>query len=245
MRSIPFQLKALPSSLLLLVLVSSAGQVIGSAAPSTTPALEWPYNLPQGIKYYPEHEVLVKRGLSAFDSLARASQTPAGLRKMPPDPNEMFFLDYWTFDETDEEILANATDLDNGLLPPLLPHMYSPNPQYPPYLLGPFGYRALSKRDFQCPSGYSSCSSINQPNSCCASGSTCVSVPDTGLGPVGCCPGGSSCGSVVGSCNTASGYKSCPDSSNGGCCMPGFDCLDVGCKLGSYIAPIYQLTLSI
>ncbi|KUI74179.1 hypothetical protein VM1G_09848 [Cytospora mali] len=41
----------------------------------------------------------------------------------------------------------------------------------------------LGKRDYACPTGTSSCSSIGYPNSCCQTGTQCVQITDTGLGP--------------------------------------------------------------
>lgn len=87
----------------------------------------------------------------------------------------------------------------------------------------------LVKRGFQCPAGTHSCSSINRPNSCCGTGETCQLVEDTGLGDVGCCPQGHSCSGGVTACEK--GYSSCPSNLGGGCCIPGYKCVEDGCKL--------------
>jgi hypothetical protein len=86
----------------------------------------------------------------------------------------------------------------------------------------------LEKRQWACPSGTSSCSSIGFPNSCCGEGETCMEVTDTGLGPVGCCPAGATCGGGISGC--AGGSTPCGSEIGGGCCIPGFICQGVGCK---------------
>lgn len=124
---------------------------------------------------------------------------------------------------------ANSTVVFD-LLPPLLLHSttQSPLPKLPRNLAH------LFPRSFQCPQDTQPCNSIARPNSCCSTSETCVLIPDTGLGDVGCCPRGQSCsGSSVGSCNAQQGYTSCPNSSNGGCCIPNFTCEDIGCVAGS------------
>lgn len=85
----------------------------------------------------------------------------------------------------------------------------------------------LEKRQWACPSGTTSCSSIGYPNSCCGRDETCVEVPDTGLGPVGCCPEGASCSGDISDC--ADGSTACESDIGGGCCIPGFVCMGVGC----------------
>lgn len=86
---------------------------------------------------------------------------------------------------------------------------------------------AGAKRDFTCPTGTSSCSSIGYPDSCCQAGTTCVQIDDTGLGPVGCCPDGESCAGTI-ACSD--GQQGCSSESGGGCCIPGYACASVGCK---------------
>ncbi|KAK4153919.1 hypothetical protein C8A00DRAFT_43234 [Chaetomidium leptoderma] len=84
----------------------------------------------------------------------------------------------------------------------------------------------LERRQWACPSGTNSCSSIGFPNSCCGEGETCMEVPDTGLGPVGCCPSGATCGGGISGC--ADGNTACGSEIGGGCCIPGFVCQGVG-----------------
>ena len=87
----------------------------------------------------------------------------------------------------------------------------------------------LQKRGFDCPTGTSACTSISQPNYCCATGETCSVIADTGLGPVGCCPAGLSCAGDIKVCNTAAGQTACSQDLGGACCVAGFACYDVGC----------------
>jgi hypothetical protein len=229
---------ALPASLLLLITTSPWA---AAAEP------QWPHNLPADSKYFPEDEVHVQRGLKAMERLA--SQVPVGARKMSGDQNEMFFLEYWQFEDSadaaafptgpEDRLLkrsplaeyANSTE-KNNLLPPLLLHSDKPERHnWQSHLR--FGPRnIIIPRDFQCPAGTNNCSSINSPYSCCATDETCVHVDnlDAGIGDVGCCKNGDTCNGQVQDCDTSEGYTSCPGSSNGGCCIPNYSCAGVGCK---------------
>ena len=60
---------------------------------------DWPYNLPAGAKYYPEHESYLKRDLEIQRRINTAP--PSAMRKMSEDEGEKFFLDYWQFDIPD------------------------------------------------------------------------------------------------------------------------------------------------
>lgn len=225
---------------------------------SRVKAQEWPYNLPPHQKYWPEHEALVRLGEEAQQRFG--SQMPIGVRKMSDDPNEMFFPGYWIFDKTTEiqdakeetfttsetiepvearprwhmdlraeEHLAlfGNSSLDIPALPPFLPHA---SDSADGFSMRNFPRNLLAKRQFQCPSGTNSCTSINQPNSCCPSDETCMLITDTGLGNVGCCPIGANCAGLITSCNVANGYTSCPNSPNGGCCIPNYSCQGIGCE---------------
>lgn len=235
------RLLSLPRALLLLIATTTP--CIASADAN------WPHNLPAHAKYFPQDEPLVRRGLSAQEQLA-ASRTPIGVRKMSEDESEMFFLDYWEFEEQEEHVhipsrrdeklwtrsIPANNSLEGELLPPLLLH--SSGLDQSSFGLSP---RSLFTRDFQCPSGTNNCSLINHPYSCCATGETCVSVADNGIGNVGCCPAGATCTREVAACDTSAGYKSCPGSTNGGCCIPNFDCEGVGCKdLGSPLIFLHE-----
>ena len=87
---------------------------------------------------------------------------------------------------------------------------------------------SLFERAFQCPTGTSSCDSISRPDSCCPSGEVCQLINDSGDGDVGCCRQGQSCSDEVAGCTQ--GYTSCPGSQGGGCCIPGYVCIGVGCE---------------
>ena len=240
---------SLPSTLLLLIV---------TASDITASEKQWPYNLPPHIKYFPEDEVHVKKSSDIQSRLA--TQIPSVIQKMSADEGEMFFLDYWHFDaQNPQELLAhdearssleylnqsfihdaglrrsrsnahNAKDTIDGfdfLLPPFPLHAESSIQRES---LLRFLRRKLVERNYQCPAGTNDCSSIGRPNNCCATDETCMIVTNTGNGDVGCCPAGSSCGGQVSDCDTAAGYSSCPGSPNGGCCIPGFACQDIGCK---------------
>jgi hypothetical protein len=225
MRNTVSGLLALPGALFAIV----------SATPSYIQ--DWPYNLPLHAKYYPEHENHIKRDLEIQQKLNMAA--PSGVRKMSDHEGEKFFLDYWQFDEqmasdkppnarrsiSSAALLSNISNVEE-LLPPLLLHAESqqfiPSHRF-------FG-RGLSERAYQCPTGTNSCASVGYPNSCCATGETCMSLPENNGATIGCCPDGASCGGQVGSCDTAAGYTNC-ESENGGCCIPGYTCQGAGCEL--------------
>ncbi|PSN68561.1 hypothetical protein BS50DRAFT_632477 [Corynespora cassiicola Philippines] len=212
---------ALPPAVILLLCTAAP------AAAAAAAELQWPHNLPRHMKYFPEDEAHAKRGISIQDRLRR--EKPIGVKKMSSDEGEMFFLDNWIFasdvhEKRDEDAgeLHNITD---QVVSPLRPH--SEQAMLDSMLR--FAVRdTLMKRQFKCPEGTNDCSSIGAPNSCCGTGSTCITVEDTGYGSVGCCPNGRDCSGDI-SCNEDAGYTSCPNSPNGGCCLPGYSCHDVGC----------------
>jgi progranulin len=224
-----FGIISLPPTLLLLV-----------CAPPAISQLQWPHNLPRHMKYFPEDEVHVKRSLGLQERLRR--EKPIGVKKMSTDEGEMFFLDNWIFagdGESDTQSQEGNKWLDQRSLQseeylnlsfpafsPLRPHSESS-------LLDPptrHAQRAeLVARDFRCPEGTNNCASIGAPDSCCATTDTCINVQDTGFGSVGCCPRGTNCAGSI-SCDTRNGYSACPDSPNGGCCLPGYSCQGVGCE---------------
>lgn len=229
-----FRLLALPASLLALI-----------SFPQHAQGESWPYDTPPDRKYFPEHEPHIKRNLDIQSRLAIFP--PLGMRKMSDDDGEKFLLDYWQFDPSnaDLEPLSHDKTQSSGedrpcspavvfhndsskvdLLPPMLLHR---DTQQSPYLPKIFG-RDLFERDYKCPNGTSDCSSIGYKYSCCDTDATCILVQDTGSGSVGCCSDGENCGGEVTGCDMAKGYTSCPGSSNGGCCIPGYACQGVGCK---------------
>ena len=82
------RLLSLPSTLLAL---------IASATLTVSDQPELPFKLPAHVKYFPEDEHLIKRGLSAMEQMGK--RAPTGVIKMPEDEDAMFFLDYWQFGE--------------------------------------------------------------------------------------------------------------------------------------------------
>lgn len=181
-------------------------------------------------------------------------QRPVGARKMSDDESEMFFMEYWQYSTGPEHTEASLKG-DGGKA--LLRHKNMERlqgggqslqntsmlyPLQPPFSLHSEHYmgdhsisrrlpRALSilgGRAFQCPTGTSNCDSIGRPNSCCRSEETCQLITDNGEGDVGCCGQGQSCNNDIAGCQQ--GYQSCPGSGGGGCCIPGYSCVGVGCK---------------
>ncbi len=227
-----------------------------ASTPTTAQTLQarCPNNFPPRAKYFPEDEPLVRRNCDIQKRLV--DQRPIGVQKMNGDEGEMFFLEYWRFEggsqETtlrDELGLIERRDKslrvgsDEDHITPLgarfnvtsLPHLQAPfslHASHEEAYHGPLSPRAvlhfLNGRGFQCPTGTVSCNSINRPNSCCPTGEACQLITDVGLGDVGCCTQGQSCSNQVSDCQQ--GYTSCPGSSGGGCCIPGYTCNGVGCK---------------
>ena len=145
------------------------------------------------------------------------------------------------YEDADSDLLAHNSSAELFFRPPFAPHLESDMVVQ----TGDEGLRRrwsaqelfrraasalahLQGRQWLCPSGTNSCSSIGFPNSCCASGETCVQIEDTGLGSVGCCPSGANCSGSIKNC--ASGNTPCASEIGGGCCIPGFVCQGVGCK---------------
>ncbi|KAL3480055.1 hypothetical protein BJX99DRAFT_46479 [Aspergillus californicus] len=168
-----------------------------------------------------------------------ASQAPSltrsilGMQKMSDDEGEKFLMDYWHYE--DDNVVANSTAVDDNNAhtetdrSTVLPRSY---PLQPPFGLGLERFSSLRlsplfRRDFECPTGTYGCTSIDEPDSCCRTDETCVVVEDTGSGDVGCCPAGQDCSGTIGSC--WEGYTSCSSSLGGGCCFPGYSCVDDGC----------------
>ncbi|KAL2430837.1 hypothetical protein ABEF95_013834 [Exophiala dermatitidis] len=153
------RLAALPASVLALIVATAT-----TAAAQHNLDWQWPYNLPPDAKYYPEDDVVIKRDIAIQQKLQRSGATVTGVRKMSGDPGEKFYLDYWGFAPETEEGDEDINRANNATLASL----------------------DVAKRGFQCPSGTTACTSIDRPNSCCATDSTCQLVTDTGLGDVGC-----------------------------------------------------------
>jgi hypothetical protein len=230
-------LLALPTSILTLLLLCTSP----SAATSDTEK-PWPYNLPRHMKYFPEDEPHVKRAIQTYERLLR--EQPVGVKKMSTDEGEMFMLDNWIFgsdiqaskekgDKTDHAqswLEDRSTSSGNTTaIPAIFPLRLHSEHNLPDTQLHYLARAILLGRGFQCPTGTKSCTSISKPDSCCGTTDTCISITDNGFGDVGCCPQGQTCrGSIK--CDEKNGYSSCPDSPNGGCCLPGYRCAGVGCK---------------
>ena len=157
---------------------------------------------------------------------------------MPVDEGEKFYFGYWDFGDD----VSSKTGASNSFEPAFLdaPADLEPygNSSMTPILRPAIAQhskrdftsfrilgRSIFQRDFQCPTGTHDCSSIGKNNLCCDTGETCVSTSNG----IGCCPAGATCGTDVSGCDTAAGYTSCPNSPNGGCCIPGAVCKGVGC----------------
>lgn len=247
--------------------VSASLFVSLSTVPTSTLATEatWPYDLPPHVKHFPGDERLVQKKLEVQEKLA--TQRPLGLLKMNPKECEMFFPEYWQFDADGDAGSAASADnetLNSGLWRPgkegkappeweistsadlleaplKLHQLHRIQPVRPPPAFNwlprlPRGlFSALDKREFQCPGDTLSCTGIDRPNSCCPIGGTCQLIPYGEQGDVGCCREGQTCSQQAAGC--LSGYTSCPVSSGGGCCIPGYDCVDVGCEIFVQIRP--------
>ena len=212
----------------------------------------WPYK-PSFKMDLPSPVSRVEKRRSDLQKIARG-QEPVGVRKMSGDESEMFFMEYWQIDiklsdadtlsyrdRNKQTIRSHGSDLVEsavlGLSNASIPHVLEA-----PFALHterrimsnpllrrlPQALSLLGERAYQCPSGTSNCSSISRPDSCCPSGETCQLITDSGQGDVGCCGQEQSCSQQVAGCQQ--GYSSCPGTQGGGCCIPGYVCVGVGCK---------------
>lgn len=219
----------------------------------------WPYDLPPHVKHFPGDERLVQKKLDVQERLATQrplgllKMNPEEGEMFFPeywrfDPNECARPGAAPLDKetpisgsqiqgTGEDMLRGWVNANIGdlLEAPLKLHNVDHNQQVrPPSVLDwlprmPRGLlTSLSRREFQCPGDTLSCTEINRPNSCCPIGGTCQLISDSEFGDVGCCREGQTCSEQVVGC--LNGYTSCPTSSGGGCCIPGYECVDVGCE---------------
>ncbi|KAL9029394.1 MAG: hypothetical protein Q9196_002365, partial [Gyalolechia fulgens] len=172
---------------------------------------------------------------------------PIAVRKMRDDGREMFFHGYWQFHQRPDGWDASQPEpTDSKLRPTRYSHASDPveswtnaslvlpfqapfalhrdvgsTPSYSHWARGLLSQ--LHDRAFQCPNETDACTSIDRPNSCCPSGSSCQLVTDSGQGDVACCGSGQTCAGNVQDC--AAGYASCPGAAGGGCCLPGYACV--------------------
>lgn len=173
---------------------------------------------------------------------------------MSDDEGEKFYFEYWQFESNSETNTGNASspaNLDLGArsleesqdgsefsTAQFLARSYMLTESFPGLVDSGLSLRNLA-RDFKCPVGTNACLDINRSDRCCGVGDTCEVIQDTGHGTVGCCPKGQSCSRRVGSCQ--SGYTACSNELGGGCCIPGYECVEGGCK--HYIHPVINKRL--
>jgi hypothetical protein len=182
-------------------------------------------------------ETIFRRNSQIASQLAEG---PArGVRKMSDNEGEKFFLDYWDFVGSSGALTERSlpesvnlttveTESENGYSPArFVDQSYPFEFSFPPEFEE--GHQA---RDFKCPTGTSACTNIDRSDRCCGSGETCEIVADTGHGDVGCCAKEKTCSGLIGSC--ANDYTACSQALGGGCCIPGYDCVDGGCELISF-----------
>jgi hypothetical protein len=199
---------------------------------------------PSGDQESKEAETPLPASLILRRNAAIASQLAAGpalgVKKMSDDEGEKFFLDYWSFgNDSSSGNITEGHVSDDGFSPARF--VAQSYPFAPSYSLGTDGdsqflpwenshsaNNLLEKRDFKCPAGTWACTSIGRSDRCCGSGETCEIVADTGHGDVGCCPSWKTCSGMIGSCQ--SGYTACSQALGGGCCIPGYDCVEGGCE---------------
>ncbi|KAJ5880729.1 uncharacterized protein N7473_011782 [Penicillium subrubescens] len=194
---------------------------------------------------------------------ARLADEPVyGVRKMSTDQGEKFYLDYWHFEDAVQDGLSerhlaevNTTTASEGKIQKtpventgtgfspaqFVARSYAFNPSFGP-AFGVLG-SSLESRDFKCPSDTIACTSINRSDRCCSTGDTCVIVTDTGSGDVGCCPKGQTCSGTIGSCQ--SGYTTCSKALGGGCCIPGYECVEGGCAYISVVTVTIDSTVTV
>ena len=196
---------------------------------------------------------ITRRNIDSETRLLSLSDSPVqGVRKMSDDEGEKFYFEYWQFETdsgnthgnvsspTNKDFNARSLTQENqdelGLSPAqFLARSHTLTPSLPGINDPGLALRNLFKRDFKCPAGTNACSDINRSDRCCGVGDTCEVIQDTGHGTVGCCPKGQSCSRRVGTCQ--SGYTACSRELGGGCCIPGYECVEGGCE---YTSPRYQ-----
>ncbi|KAK0666289.1 hypothetical protein QBC41DRAFT_230869 [Cercophora samala] len=167
---------------------------------------------------------------------------PTAIRKMPPNnPSLKFHSHFCAFDPSHTSTTNSSSRVlllpreETSFSAPLRavynppPPTSSPNPQQRRGGI-------LVARQWSCPIDTLACGSIGYPNTCCYEGSTCIKIPDTGLGPVGCCPQNTQCTGGVTSCGE--GGVGCPSEVGGGCCLKGWVCGGLGVKEGIMSTPV-------
>lgn len=158
--------------------------------------------------------------LASYLSLASAKQdsSPTAIRKLSPDCNEKIFPHHLAFAP-----LESLLDPNRTYIPAFAPHSHGTVLRRAAEVL------ALLQKRQACPGGMKSCSGVGSGVKCCQEGTYCVDVGDAVAGGIACCPDGVSCGGGVGEC--PDGATSCSAELGGGCCIPGYVCEGLGCKL--------------
>ena len=183
--------------------------------------------------------LLLPAALLALVSEVAAEQPVAtAIKKQLPNPNEKLFPDHLAFealpqlapyetanlwlDDDDEDSSINSTE---RYRPAFSNHFQNPEESL---LRRAANVLRILQNRAACPSGMESCSSIGADNKCCPDGTYCTDVSSSDAGQVACCPDGATCGGGVANC--PSDAVSCPADLGGGCCIPGYVCLGIGCE---------------
>ncbi|KAK1246766.1 hypothetical protein MKX08_000568 [Trichoderma sp. CBMAI-0020] len=164
------------------------------------------------------------------------------IKKQLPDANEKLFPDHLAFEplpaldpfettvatnlwlDDQEEHDTSSSNLTKRYHPAFAYHFQESEDDL---LKRAADVLAILQNRAACPSGTESCSGLGSPDKCCADGSYCTNVSDSDAEQIACCPNGATCGGGVGAC--PSNAVSCPSALGGGCCIPGYVCVGVGC----------------
>lgn len=186
---------------------------------------------------------ILRRNVEPEARFADSDSPVQGVRKMSDDEGEKFYLEYWQFESnlktgagntsstsafSGRSLTQESQDEPGFSLAQFLARSHPLTPSLSGIENPGLSLRHLFGRDFKCPTGTNACLNINRSDRCCGSGDTCEVIQDTGHGTVGCCPKGQSCSRRVGSCQN--GYTACSQALGGGCCIPGYECVEGGCK---------------
>ncbi|KAL7973034.1 hypothetical protein HDV63DRAFT_254578 [Trichoderma sp. SZMC 28014] len=180
--------------------------------------------------------------LALVAEVAANQPLATAIKKQLPDANEKLFPDHlafeplpaldplettvpanlWLDDQEDKD--ASSSNLTKRYHPAFAYHFQESEENL---LKRAADVLAILQNRAACPSGTESCSGIGSPDKCCTDGTYCTNVSDTDAEQIACCPDGSTCGGGVGACPTNA--VSCPSELGGGCCIPGYVCVGVGC----------------
>ncbi|EPS37330.1 hypothetical protein H072_8993 [Dactylellina haptotyla CBS 200.50] len=217
------------------VLLSSVNILTVASTVTSTARVTYTLRLPPTAKYYPKDVDDLVRQYAASNADSPGQRKPVmKLFANGGDEGQKYYND---FDSFISFPLRNR-DLESGkLYLPVNAHLIRQTEDGSKVgwtAWFKFPREGLEKRqqsDASCPSGNSACTNILKPGYCCPTGTSCVSIQDTGFGAVGCCPNGQPCGDSLSNC--APGYNQCPQGSGGGCCLPGYICSPQGCLINT------------